>query len=329
MSDNDEHISYDIIDDHAEDEEGEIKENVFHETSKSIPNLPKAQPANIQSNVNNYTFDDKIKEYLAANRVKLAILTPCYGSLCFVNYVQCLMATNDLCHKYGIEVVIEFCRNDSLVSRARNNLVAKAMNDPNVTHVLFIDADITWSPIDVFKLILSDKSLVGGVYPLKSYFWDKIINDEKNPNVVQSWIDRKNNSQFKDRISDREMIQYNLLKYNINYIGTQLAIQKNLARVKHLATGFMMFKRKVIEQMSRAFPSTKYVDDVGFLSGTENDHAYALFDCGVEDGHYYSEDWLFCHRWSKMGGSIWIDVSISLMHTGNEDFRGCYLASIM
>lgn len=323
MSD-EENISFDIIDDHSDDE---IKENVFHETSKSMPSQPPPAPPAIQSISNATTFDEKIKEFLSHNRVKLAILTPCYGSLCFVNYVQCLMATADLCRNYGVQLIIEFCRNDSLVSRARNNLVAKAMNHTDVTHILFIDADITWSPLDIFKLILSDKSLVGGVYPLKSYFWDKLVND--NNNIVKTWIDRKNNSQFKERISDKEMIQYNLLKYNINYMSSELEIQKNLARVKHLATGFMMFKRKVIEQMSRAFPSTKYTDDVGFLGGTENDYAYALFDCGVEDGHYFSEDWLFCHRWSKMGGSIWIDVSISLMHTGNEDFKGCYLASII
>lgn len=328
MSD-EENISFDIIDDHVEDE---IKENVFQETSKTTPNLNPVEAHPIKNNVNNITFDDKVKEYLAINRVKIAILTPCYGSLCFVNYVQCLMATNDMCRSYGIPLIIEFCRNDSLVSRARNNLVAKAMHDPDVTHILFIDADITWSPLDVLKLVISDKSLVGGVYPLKAYFWDKLIKDDKKPentNIIQNMIDRKNNSQFRDRISDKDMIQYNLLKYNINYIGTELEIQKNLAKVRHLATGFMMFKRKVIEQMSRAFPSTKYVDDCGFLDGTENDHAYALFDCGVEDGHYFSEDWLFCHRWTKMGGSIWIDVSISLMHTGNEDYKGCYLASIL
>jgi hypothetical protein len=102
-----------------------------------------------------------------------------------------------------------------------------------------------------------------------------------------------------------------------------------LARVRHLATGFMMFKRSVIEKMGLAYPTTKYTDDVGFLVGDQNKYAYALFDCGVEDDHYYSEDWLFCHRWTKMGGNIYIDVGINLMHTGNEDFKGCYLASIL
>jgi hypothetical protein len=90
-----------------------------------------------------------------------------------------------------------------------------------------------------------------------------------------------------------------------------------------------MIKRNTIEKMMEAFPSTKYVDDVHFLKPDENEFAYALFDCGVEDGHYYSEDWLFCHRWTKMGGEIFIDVSINLTHTGVEDYQGSYIASIL
>jgi len=45
--------------------------------------------------------------------------------------------------------------------------------------------------------------------------------------------------------------------------------------------------------------------------------------------HYMSEDWMFCERWNKMGGSIFIDVSISLNHTGSETYKGCYMASLI
>jgi hypothetical protein len=230
--------------------------------------------------------------------------------------------------------VIEFCRNDSLVSRARNNLVARAMANPKMTHIMFIDNDITWDANDILKLMISDKNLVGGIYPLKNYNWSDLLVDKKNPsnpspNTVQQMIERKNNSQFKDIISDESMVQFNLVRYNVNYLDSTLNIDKNLAKVKHIATGFMMIKRNVIEKMSQAFPSTKYVDDVNFLKKEENEFAYALFDCGVEEGHYFSEDWLFCHRWTKMGGSIWMDVSIALTHTGIEDYKGCYITSII
>jgi len=119
------------------------------------------------------------------------------------------------------------------------------------------------------------------------------------------------------------------LKYNVNYLEAYLKIEKNCAKVRHIATGFMMIKRSTIEKMQKAFPSTKYVDDISFLRENENENAYALFDCGVENGHYYSEDWMFCHRWAKMGGEIFMDVTISLTHTGIEDYRGCYLSTII
>ena len=293
-------------------------------------NKPSASSLDIEKTVT--PFQINLTDYLSKNNPVVYLLTPCFASICYVNYVHCLMSTIELFRKYNIELVVEFCRNDSLVSRARNNLVARAMANPKMTHIIFIDNDISWDPQDILKLIISDKNIVGGIYPLKNYNWSDLLANKKNPtnpNVVSDMIKRKNSSQFKDIISDENMIQYNLVRYNVNYLNNTLNIEKNLAKVKHIATGFMMIKRTVIEKMSKAFPSTKYVDDVNFLKPEENEFAYALFDCGVEEGHYFSEDWLFCHRWTKMGGSIWMDVSIALTHTGIEDYKGCYITSMI
>jgi hypothetical protein len=293
------------------------------------------------SNINNLkgisiepsnTFEDKIKNFISNNKICLYILTPCYGGMCYVNYLHCVMATKELLSSFGITVYIEFCKNDSLVSRARNNLVARAMANPKTTHIIFIDNDITWTPSDVLRLLVSDKQLIGGVYPLKRYNWDRLIEDKGNPyntNIVQTWLNKKNQSQIKNFVSDEQFVQHKLLRYNVNYLSDHLEIDNNLTKVKHLATGFMMFKRDLIEKMCRAFPSTKYSDDVGFLNSNENEFAYALFDCGVEEGHYLSEDWLFCNRWTKMGGDVWIDISVSLSHTGTEDYVGSYISSIL
>ena len=273
----------------------------------------------------------RIQEYLKTHKSKLYILTPCYGSMCNVNYMCTLIKTIETFRIYGFPLQVEFCKNDSLVSRARNNLVAKAMNDPETTHIMFIDSDITWDPMDIFKLILSEKLLVGGIYPMKHYFWDKLIpKPDENKTPVEDMLDRKNgNSYLSNAISDSDMIQYNLLKYNMNYLSSHLTITNNLAEVRHLATGFMMIHRSLLDSMMAELPQTKYVDDVYFLKPEENNYAYALFDCGVEEGHYFSEDWLFCHRWTKMGGKIYVDVSISLVHSGMEDYKGCFISSII
>lgn len=284
----------------------------------------------LKTNINdNSKLENDIKEFLIKNTVHMCILTPCYGGVCFVNYVHSLIQTIHLFKKLNIPLSIEFCKNDSLVSRARNNLIAKAMHNKNMTHMMFIDGDITWDPIDIVKLLISNKSLVGGVYPLKKYMWSNIMPNANDPNPIQTIIDKKNNSSLKNMISDENALQHSLLKYNINFLENTLTIENNLAKVRHIATGFMMIKRNTIEQMAKSYPSTKYTDDVGFLFGDENEYAYALFDCGVEEGHYFSEDWLFCHRWSKMGGNIYLDVSINLKHTGNEDYNGSFIASVI
>jgi hypothetical protein len=289
------------------------------------------EPTNIETETP-ISFEEKIKTYIQTFKPKIVILTPCFGGVNYVNYTICLINTIILFQKLNFPLQVEFCKNDSLVSRARNNLIAKAMSDSNSTHFMFIDNDITWDPVDILKLVLANKQLCGGIYPLKNYNWNTLIKDEKNPyntNIIQSMITRKNESQLKLAISDEQMIQFNMLKYNINYLGNTLQIDNNIAKVKHLATGFMLIQRDVIEKMTLAFPSMKYTDDVGFLSGKENDHAFALFDCGVEDGHYFSEDWLFCHRWAKMGGDIYVDVSVNLTHTGIEDYKGSFIASVI
>ena len=303
--------------------------------------VPKEENDNNKVNdvkTHNENFTKIIENYVKANNPHVCILTPCFASMCYVNYVYCLINTINIFSQLKVQLSIEFCKNDSLVSRARNNLIAKAMAKKEVTHMIFIDNDITWDPIDILKLMISDKSLIGGVYPLKKYNWNHLLVDQKNPqnvnnvnniNLVQQMIDRKDKSELKNAISDENMIQHNLLKYNTNFLDNVLTIHNNLTKVKHIATGFMMIKRATIEKMSIAFPSTKYTDDVGFLVGDENKYAYALFDCGVEDDHYFSEDWLFCHRWSKMGGNVYIDVSINLKHTGIEDYNGSFIASLI
>lgn len=276
------------------------------------------------------SLSEQIIQYVLLNHPKLYILTPCYGGMCHLNYLCSLMKTIDIFKMYNFPIQIEFCRNDSLISRARNNLVAKAMVDPDMTHILFIDNDITWNPTDIFKLILADKHLIGGIYPLKNYFWDKLLTNKNPGNTLDNLLEKRENNSILNRLySPEDFLKQNLLKYNVNYVKTNIEIDNNISEVKHIATGFMMIQRITIQKMMLDYANTKYTDDVSFLSNSENEYAYALFDCRVEDNHYLSEDWLFCNRWAKIGGKIYMDVSIDLTHTGQEDYKGSYISTIL
>lgn len=271
----------------------------------------------------------KILEYVQNHSPKLYILTPCFGGVCYVNYVQSMIATLELFHQFGFPIQFEFCKSDSLITRARNNLIAKAMADTEMTHVLFIDNDLMWNPMNILKMILAEKGIVGGIYPLKKYHWSRLSEDDPSRNKIEEWLHKRDQSVLKSYVPDDVMIQSRLLSFNVNHLGNHLEIDDNLAKVRHIPTGFMLIQRSTIEKMHESFADTKYTDDVGFLSQDENRFAYALFECGVREGHYFSEDWMFCERWIQLGGDIWADVSISLTHTGIEDYRGSYLASLL
>jgi hypothetical protein len=305
-----------------------IYENELINLQEEFKNLVETENTNLnitQENTN--LIEDlmnNLKKYSENKKVSLAILTPCYGGLCYSNFSLSLINTIKIFESCNILITIYFLNNDSLVSRARNNLVGTSMLNTDITHFIFIDSDIVWNPIDIIKLILSDKLLIGGIYPKKSYKFDKISS---NPSVITEWINKKN--KLNQNISDETIIKNNLLDYNLNYLKNNLEIKNNIIEVKHLATGFMMFKREVIETMIQKFPETKYIDDTGFISKENSIYTYALFDCGIINGSYYSEDWLFCHRWASLGGNIYADISIDLIHIGTEYYQGSYMKNLL
>jgi hypothetical protein len=90
-----------------------------------------------------------------------------------------------------------------------------------------------------------------------------------------------------------------------------------------------MLKRVVFEKMFYVYADTKYIDDTGFISKENSIYTYALFDCGVINNHYLSEDWLFCDRWTDIGGKIYADISIDLTHQGSESYEGSFMRKIL
>lgn len=269
-------------------------------------------------------YNSKISEYIKTHKPFIYILTPCYGSVCNTNYTISLINTILLFKNYGINYNIQFCNNDSLVSRARNNLIGISMINKDATHFLFIDSDIVWNPYDIIKLVISDKELIGAIYPKKKYDFNKLIN---NSEYINSLIEMKNKYQL--NYNNEYLIKSNLVSYNLNYKNNNISIQNNLIEVRHLATGFMLIKREVIEKMILMYPETKYIDDTGFIRPEHSTMTYALFDGGVIDNHYFSEDWMFCHRWSNIGGNIWADISIDLTHIGVEEYCGSLITNIL
>ncbi len=275
-----------------------------------VPNLPKAgQQSSTAAAVPNekkleVRLDDLRKE-------RIFIATPCYGGQLTEAYFRSTIRLLTFCNQHQIPVAFGTIANESLVTRARNVLVAYFLQS-NFTRLMFIDADIEYQVEDVIKLIAHNKDVAVGAYPKKGVNWQRIRDSVKQTDQP---LDDKAIASFGSDYA----INFKFL----NREQKQIAIENGLIRLHDGATGFMMIKREVIDKMIEKYPELKYNNDLN-TPPELNPHFYAFFDTMIDpkDKRYLSEDYTFSRRWQDIGGEIWLDPSISLNHYGSFNFQG-------
>jgi hypothetical protein len=275
-----------------------------------VPNLPK--PGQQSSTGAAVPGEKKLEVSLdALRKERIFIATPCYGGQLTEAYFRSTIRLLTFCNQHQIPVAFGTIANESLVTRARNVLVAYFLQS-NFTRLMFIDADIEYQVEDVIKLIAHNKDVAVGAYPKKGVNWQRIRESVKQTNEP---LDDKAIASFGSDYA----INFKFL----NREQKQIAIENGLIRLHDGATGFMMIKREVIDQMIEKYPELKYNNDLN-TPPELNPHFYAFFDTMIDpkDKRYLSEDYTFSRRWQDIGGEIWLDPSISLNHYGSFNFQG-------
>jgi hypothetical protein len=181
----------------------------------------------------------------------------------------------------GLRFSLETIANESLVTRARNNLIAKGMANPDTTHLMFIDADIGFETLDVYKLVAANKDVIGGLYPKKNY----------------------------------------PVQYVINPISGVEQQESGIQEVHDIGTGFLLIKRHVIEKMFQRYTDLKYKNSLNLDAKFEPFMYALFDTWLLPDGNYLSEDFTFCKRWKDMGGKIFAHNDVRLGHSGYHTFR--------
>jgi hypothetical protein len=240
-------------------------------------------------------------------RIHLVIATPCFGGQVSSIYASSVFALQrELRTTSNVDLTVHMRDGDALITRARANLLTLFLNDPSATHLLFIDADIGFTPKQVFRLIESGGDMVAGVYPIKKVNWNKVrraINSNRMDVPAAS-------------------LDYVLEIDNPDHV----AVVNGFARVRYAGTGFLMIRRRAIEAMIAhpAYASLQFFREHSHdvLAGSPN--RFALFECMIdpETGTYLSEDFAFCRRWTDLGGEIWADLDSRLDHVGPSVFHG-------
>ena len=237
------------------------------------------------------------------DRIHLVIATPCFGGQLSSIYASSIFSLQSaLCAKSNVGLKVHLRDGDALITRARANLVTLFLDDPDATHLLFVDADIGFTPAHVFRLIESGFDVVAGVYPIKRVNWDKARRAAGRPNLAAASLD------YVLEVDD----------------PNRVVVVEGFTRLRYAGTGFLMIRRHVLERMCAHYTSLKFTREHSHdeLAGSLN--RFALFECMIDPatGTYLSEDFAFCKRWTDIGGEIWADLESRLDHVGPSIFHG-------
>ena len=281
---------------------------------------------------------------------KLFLAVPMYGGQCAGMFSRSLADLSAVCTKHGIPLQLFFLFNESLITRARNYCVDEFMRS-GATHLMFIDSDIGFNPQDVIALLAmqSDESpydVIGGPYPKKCISWEKIKQ------AVDKGMADENPNNLEKYVGD----------YVFNPKTTQREIPLNQpVEVLEIGTGFMMIRRKTLEEYQKTYPHLWYKPDhvrTEHFDGSREIMAY--FDCVIDRGYqmeqlddllkdvangkdsadltkranalldetrhaskrYLSEDYMFCYNVQRAGMKVWFCPWMQLQHVGSYVFGG-------
>jgi hypothetical protein len=160
-------------------------------------------------------------DYLKTTRVHICM--PCYGGMmtesCFMSFIKWANMTRQL----GINWTVETLSNESLISRGRNTLTAKFLQNKESTHLMFIDSDIGWEAWHLLVLLNRDVDVIGGLYPMKSL----------------------------------------PIKWCVNGFDGAEQTEDGMQEVTKTGTGFMLIKREVFEKLDAHPAVKPFINDIG------------------------------------------------------------------
>jgi hypothetical protein len=257
-----------------------------------------------------------LKEKLKGKSVFIA--TPMFGGVCQGLFAKSMNELLVVAQQLGVKVQASNIYNESLINRARNYLLQTFL-DTDMTHIMWIDADIAFNPYDVFVLLaycdekdpINNKpmDIVGGLYPKKSLAADKMVQ------AVKAGLCDENPED--------------IFKYAADLVvnpvgGYSIDISKPI-QVSEIGTGFMMMSRDTVNNIRQKNPQLKYKPDHIRTAGFDGSRPiYNLFEIMIDPdtNRLLSEDYGFLRLAKKLNLNIFVFPWIKLIHIGSWYFKG-------
>jgi hypothetical protein len=253
---------------------------------------------------------------------RLLVATPMFGGMCSGMFSKSCADLSALCAQYQIPMQFYFLFNESLIPRARN-YCADEFDRSLAEHMMFIDADIGFSPQDVIALMAlqvqnEQYDIIGAPYPKKCISWEKIKlavdkgMANEDPNVLDKFVG--------DYV------------FNPKY-GQQAIPIGEPVEVLEIGTGMMMIKKEALRKFKAFYPQYMYKPDharTEHFDGSRKIMMYFQSEIDPKSERYLSEDYWFCQKAQDAGLKTWLCPWMKTQHVGSYIFSGSLadLASI-
>jgi len=229
------------------------------------------------------------------SKVYVHIAIPAYNGMmhesCFISLLKFLIEAS----KLGINWTLDTMGNESLITRARNNLAGKFLHNQKATHLMFIDSDIRFEPEDIMKLILADKDVCCGAYPVKKLPAQLVINE------------------LDDGEKEGDLVE-------VSTAGTGFMLIKREV--------FDTLK-KDNPKLQIKLPEEKRKNINAEIMGAENteenpseDCLWNFFDTSFDDHLFKGEDIAFCELARKSKFKIHANIDSTTIHHGPYGYKG-------
>lgn len=243
-------------------------------------------------------------------RPGIYVATPAYGASCYMPYVTAMLSLQNACAQAGIGFNHFYVTGTALLHEQRNVAVAAFRHRSDLSHLLFVDADLGFDGRDIVRMVYEKRDVVVGPYPAKHMNWEAIVRVARmNP----AW--------------SPEQVAIHAADYATNIYG--LDGQEHLAgdtlnEISCGGAGLMLLTHAALERFAKAYPdaSGRFPDAYRRLV-PDVDTIVEYFSFGREpDGRILSEDITFCKKWREIGGRIFAAPWVRTVHVGPYYFQG-------
>lgn len=181
------------------------------------------------------------------------------------------------------KIVCSSRQGDALIDRSRSIEATQYMKGSDADYLMFLDDDIAYDPVDVIRFLhrahQANCDIAGATYILKT---------DKNPVITAK--------PFKGQT-------------------ISFGPDSDLVEVRYLATGFMLIKKRVLQELVNGLPLC-HPKTLAFYP------FFQPFPKEIDgDMKYLSEDWAFCDRARDAGFKVWLDPAVRLKHTGSYTYE--------